>query len=107
MSRHPCLVGGTECIGSALMAATDGRVVSKVGAEGVHCALLPERGIGVAIKVEDGAQRAQVPALLRLLQEIDGLPDPLPPRLAELMHKPVKNTRGEFVGEITMKADVA
>ncbi len=107
MSNHPFLVGGTDRFDSALIAETNGRVVSKVGAEGVHCALLPERGIGIAIKVEDGAQRAQVPALLRLLQEIAALPDPLPPRLDELMHKPVKNTRGESVGEVTMRGDVA
>ena len=80
--------------------------MSKIGAEGVHCALIPERGIGVAIKVEDGAQRAQFPALLRLLQELDALPDPLPPKLHEWMHKPVKNTRGECVGQVTMLADV-
>jgi L-asparaginase II len=107
MSAHPFLVGGTDRFDSALISETRGRVISKVGAEGVHCALLPERGIGVAIKVEDGAQRAQVPALLRLLQEIDALPDPLPAKLAEWMHKPVKNTRGECVGEITIRADVA
>jgi L-asparaginase II len=80
-------------------------VISKVGAEGVHCAFLIDRGIGMAIKVEDGAQRAQVPALLRLLQELDALPDPLPPKLAEWMHKPVKNTRGECVGKVMMRAD--
>jgi L-asparaginase II len=107
MSAHPFLVGGTDRFDSALIAETNGRVVSKVGAEGVHCALLPERGLGIAIKVEDGAQRAQVPALLRLLQELGALPDPLPPRLAELTHKPVKNTRGETVGQVTMRADVA
>lgn len=107
MSNNPFLVGGTDRFDSALIAETNGRVVSKIGAEGVHCALLPERGIGIAIKVEDGAQRAQVPALLRLLQEIGALPDPLPARLAELTHKPVKNTRGESVGEVTMRADVA
>ncbi|MFL5594673.1 MAG: asparaginase [Gemmatimonadaceae bacterium] len=107
MSRNPFLVGGTDRVDTALISETNGAVVSKVGAEGVHCALLPERGIGIAIKVEDGAQRAQVPALLRLLQEIDALPDPLPPKLREWMHKPVKNTRGECVGEITLRADVA
>lgn len=107
MSAHPFLVGGTDRFDSALIDETKGKVVSKVGAEGVHCALLTERGIGVAVKVEDGAQRAQVPALLRLLQEIDALPDPLPARLAEWIHKPVKNTRGESVGEVTLRADVA
>jgi L-asparaginase II len=105
MGEHPFLVGGTDRIDSAVIFETKGRVVSKVGAEGVHCAFIRDRGIGLAIKVEDGAQRAQVPALLRLLQELDALPNPLPPKLAEWMHKPVKNTRGESVGEVMMRAD--
>ena len=107
MGKHPFLVGGTDRFDSALIAETGGRVVSKVGAEGVHCALLLDRGIGVAVKVEDGAQRAQVPALLRLLQELDALPWELSPRLAEFMRRPVKNTRGESVGEVVMRADLA
>jgi len=107
MSNNAFLVGGTDRFDSALIAETEGRVVSKVGAEGVHCALLTERGIGVAVKVEDGAQRAQVPALLRLLQELEALPSPLSPRLAEFMRRPVKNTRGESVGEVVMRADLS
>ncbi|MDQ6690290.1 MAG: asparaginase [Gemmatimonadota bacterium] len=107
MSNNAFLVGGTDRFDSALIAETGGSVVSKVGAEGVHCAMLPERGIGIAIKVEDGAQRAQVPALLRLLQELDALPAQLSPRLSEWMRKPVKNTRGECVGEVVMRADLA
>jgi L-asparaginase II len=107
MTNNPFLVGGTDRFDSALIAETEGRVVSKVGAEGVHCALLTERGIGVAVKVEDGAQRAQVPALLRLLQELDALPSPLSPRLQEFMRRPVKNTRGESVGEVVMRADLS
>jgi L-asparaginase II len=107
MGSNPFLVGGTDRFDSAVISETKGRVISKVGAEGVHCALLSERGVGVAIKVQDGAQRAQYPALLRLLQELDALPSPLPPKLDEWMHKPVRNTRGESVGEITMRADVA
>jgi L-asparaginase II len=105
MSKNPFLVGGTDRLDTLLIAETRGTVVSKVGAEGVHCALLPERGIGIALKVEDGAQRAQVPALLYLLQELEALPTPISPRLAELMRRPVKNTRGECVGEVMMRAD--
>ncbi|HEY1952143.1 MAG TPA: asparaginase [Gemmatimonadaceae bacterium] len=107
MGSNPFLVGGTDRFDSAVIAESRGRVISKIGAEGVHCALLPERGVGVAIKVEDGSQRAQYPALLRLLQELEALPNPLPARLEEWMHKPVKNTRGESVGEIAMRSDVA
>jgi len=106
MSANPFLVGGTDRIDTAVIGESHGRVVSKVGAEGVHCALLPDRGIGIAIKVEDGAQRAQVPALLHLLQELDALPSELPPRLAEWMTKPVKNTRGESVGEVVVRSEL-
>jgi L-asparaginase II len=105
MAAHPFLVGGTDRTDSMLIAASKGAVISKVGAEGVHCAMLPGRGIGMAIKVEDGAQRAQIPALLRLLRELDALPSELPESLRCSLQKPVRNTRGEVVGEVIMRAD--
>jgi hypothetical protein len=48
-----------------------------------------------------------VPALLRVLQELDALPSQLSPRLGEWMRKPVKNTRGESVGEVVLKSDLS
>ena len=104
MSRHPFLVGGTDRFDSIIIEETNGRVIAKVGAEGVHSAVILDQAIGVAIKVEDGSPRAQHPALVRLLQELDALPDPLPPRLAEILRKPVRNSRGEVVGETTVGA---
>ncbi|MEO8194855.1 MAG: asparaginase [Gemmatimonadales bacterium] len=105
MGRHPFLVGGTDRLDSIIIEETGGRVITKVGAEGVHSAMILDSGIGVAIKVEDGNPRAQTPALIRLLQELDALPDPLPQRLADLMRKPVKNSRGEIVGETRMNVE--
>lgn len=102
MGRHPFLVGGTERFDSIMLEETNGRVITKVGAEGVHSAVVLDSGIGVAIKVEDGNPRAQHPALVHLLQEIDALPDPLPPRLADFLKKSIKNSRGEIVGETTV-----
>jgi L-asparaginase II len=87
-----------------LLEETDGTVLAKIGAEGVHAVALLERGIGFAIKVEDGAQRAQYPAVLRLLQLLDALPTSLPPRLAEFLVRPVRNTRGEIVGDVAPAA---
>jgi len=102
MLRHPFLVGGTDRFDSVLMEETGGRIVAKVGAEGVHAALVPDRGLGIALKVEDGNSRAQYPALLRLLQELDELPETLPARLSEFLRKPVRNSRGEVVGVIAV-----
>ena len=102
MRTRPFLVGGTDRFDSVLIEETDGRVVAKIGAEGVHSVGVPEQGIGFAVKVDDGAQRAQFPAVLRLLQMLDVLPPTLPPRLEEFLRRPVRNTRGETVGEIRL-----
>lgn len=100
MTGHPFLIGGTERFDTALMQACRGKVLCKIGAEGVHTLALVDRGIGLAIKVEDGTPRAQYPAVLALLSHLGELPDPLPDSLREFASKPVRNTRGESVGEI-------
>lgn len=100
MRSRPFLIGGTDRFDSILIEETDGRVVAKIGAEGVHSAAVLDRGLGIAVKVEDGAQRAQFPALVRLLQQLDALPKTLPTRLEEFLQRPIRNTRGEAVGEI-------
>ena len=100
MARHPFLVGGTERFDTVLMEETDGAVVAKVGAEGVHSLLLRDRGIGIAIKVADGSARAQYPAVLRALQLLDALPATLPARLQDILVTPVCDTRGDVVGAI-------
>jgi L-asparaginase II len=97
---HPFLFGGTDRFDTVLIEETGGRMISKVGAEGVHAVTIPSEGIAVAIKVEDGASRAQHPALLKLLQLLRVLPDELSPRLAAFAHTPIMNTRNELVGEV-------
>ena len=98
--KHPFLLGGTERFDTVLLEETGGRVVSKVGAEGVHSVSVPSMGLGLAVKVEDGALRAQHIAVLRALQLMGVLPETLTPRLAEWALKPLRNTRGEIVGEV-------
>lgn len=102
MTTRPFLIGGTDRFDSVLIEETDGRAVAKIGAEGVHSVAIPEQGIGLAVKVEDGAQRAQFPAVIRLLQMFEVLPQSLPQRLEEYLRRPVRNTRGEVVGEIRL-----
>ena len=103
MAAHPFLVGGTERLDSIIIEETNGRVITKVGAEGVHSGVILASGIGFALKVEDGNPRAQHPALIQLLQELDALPQPLPASLAEYLRRPVRNSRGEVVGETYIK----
>ena len=100
MQTRPFLVGGTDRFDSALIEATEGRVIAKIGAEGVHSVAIIDDGIGIAVKVEDGAQRAQFPAVLAILQHLGALPKELPPRLAEFRQRHLRNTRGEVIGEV-------
>jgi L-asparaginase II len=100
MGSRPFLIGGTDRFDTLLIETSCGRVVAKVGAEGVHSVALPTLGLGFAIKVEDGAQRAQFPAVVRLCQLLGAFPTELSPALAERLCAPVRNTRNEIVGEI-------
>jgi L-asparaginase II len=50
------------------MQALGTRAFTKTGAEGVFCAALPELGLGIALKVDDGTTRASEAALARLIE---------------------------------------
>jgi L-asparaginase II len=100
MQTRPFLVGGTDRFDSALIEATEGRCIAKIGAEGVHCVAIVDEGIGIAVKVEDGAQRAQFPAVVSVLQHYGAIGKDLPPRLGDYVQRSLRNTRGEIVGEV-------
>ncbi|MBC7482777.1 MAG: asparaginase [Rhizobacter sp.] len=54
VASAPFMVAGTGRFDTRVMERLGERVFCKVGAEGVFCAALPERGLGVAIKIDDG-----------------------------------------------------
>ncbi|HEX6707010.1 MAG TPA: asparaginase [Albitalea sp.] len=62
VAKAPFMVGGSDRMDSAVMQRLGERVFCKVGAEGMYCAALPQRGLGVAIKISDGnnARAAEV-----------------------------------------------
>jgi len=102
MSSRPFLIGGTDRFDTVIIEETRGNVVAKIGAEGVHCAAIVDQGIGIAVKVEDGAARAQYPALLEILKRFGAMSDPMPARLADFARPRIRNTRGETVGEVCL-----
>jgi L-asparaginase II len=90
MRARPELVGGsTEAVDTDLMRLRDGWI-AKGGAEGLFCAA-HEDGLGIALKTEDGAYRAIGPAVALVLG------------VDELAETPVRNSRGETVGAITLE----
>jgi len=95
MLRHPELVAGEQRPCTEMMRAHPGRVIVKVGAEGVYSALLTRERLGVALKVEDGHGPAAALAIARVLEQLGLVPQP-----ASLAARPNLNTRGETVGEL-------
>jgi L-asparaginase II len=91
MRTHPDLIRGPEAADTVLMQVAPGWI-AKGGAEGLLCAAGPD-GLGVALKVEDGATRAVRAALAAFLSRL-GL------ETGELGDVPVVNSRGETVGEL-------
>jgi L-asparaginase II len=98
MTRHAEMVAGTDRLCTALMRATGGRIVAKVGAEGVYCAGVPGAELGVALKVEDGARRAAGPALIAVLRRLGVLTDEESAEVDTYAAPMVRNTRGDAVG---------
>lgn len=99
--RHqPYYVAGTDRFDTRLVEATSGRIIGKMGAEGVFAASVPELGIGLALKIEDGAERASYPAAAEALEQLDLLSPEELGRLKAYHQPPVPNRRGESVGVI-------
>jgi L-asparaginase len=73
MLAHPELVAGEGRFDTELMRRGHGLVVSKGGAEGIQCLSRMGEGLGVAIKVEDGASRAKHAVALHLLKQLEWL----------------------------------
>ncbi len=67
---HPQMVHGTGGFDTLVMQALKGRAFTKTGAEGVFVAALPELGLGIALKVHDGAKRASEAAMASFIESL-------------------------------------
>ncbi|MEE4236623.1 MAG: asparaginase [Anderseniella sp.] len=96
---HPFMVSGTKGFCTELMQAVP-RAFVKVGAEGVYCAAVAHAGIGVAIKIDDGAGRGAEVAVARALANLDCWSNEEKSALEGMTSHPLTNRRGIEVGEV-------
>jgi L-asparaginase II len=80
-------------------------VVVKVGAEALHCASIPALGLGVAVKIEDGGERASGPALIRTLHLLGVVDERQLGRLDRFARRPVTGG-GRRVGGVVATFDL-
>jgi L-asparaginase II len=107
MSAYPELIGGTsDRLDTEIMRAAPGALVSKVGVEGVYTAgVLPNdewpRGLGLALKIEDGDdRRARPTVVIEALRQLGVLRDESLEAVARYAFFPVLNRPGEVTGEV-------
>jgi L-asparaginase II len=100
MAAEPLMVSGTTGFATALLRVAGDRVRAKPGAEGVYAAALPTLGLGLALKIEDGAGRAAEVALAAILTRLGVLDAAARAALAGRAEPPVRNVAGRIVGAI-------
>lgn len=97
---HPRHIAGDGRLETEAMQAMPEKIFAKSGAEGGYALALVAEGLGVALKVEDGGQRALNPAIVAILEQLGVLPLTAREALAAYRRPPVLNHRKQEVGWI-------
>jgi len=106
MATFPEMVAGEGEACTDLMRAMGGKVAVKGGAEGYYVAIIPEKRLGVALKIVDGATRARQAAITAVLVRL-GVLDVGHPVVARYLTGPLTNCRGKVTGEMRLSAGFA
>ena len=105
VASAPFMVAGTGRFDTRVMERLGERVFCKVGAEGVFCAAMPERGLGVAIKIDDGnTARACEVVMAAVIEAFVALDDAQAAFMRPLSELPLVNWNGIEVGQLRAAA---
>lgn len=99
MMLHPELVAGEGRACTNLMRAMDGKVAIKTGAEAFFVAIIPEKKMGIALKISDGATRASECAIAAILVKL-GVLDAEHPETIKYLNAPICNWVGTRTGTL-------
>lgn len=102
MTHHPAMVAGDGEFDTELMRLTQGELVSKAGAEGVQCIGRVGEGLGLAIKVIDGAKRAKYAVAIHLLRQMGWITPAIAESLTETYMTLNDFKRLDVLGELSM-----
>ncbi|MCD2175612.1 asparaginase [Rhizobium sp. C4] len=97
---EPWYVAGTKRACTALMQAAPGRIFAKTGAEGVFVAAIPEQGIAMAMKCDDGATRAAESMVAATLARFFKDEPELHGTLMAMANSEMRNWNGIKVGDV-------
>ncbi len=104
--KYPEMIGGSDRLDTKIMQALEGKVICKVGAEGVWSAgILPcekwKKGLAIALKIEDGDDnRARPVVAIELLRQLGIINDEAEAKLKEFSPMILKNRLEMEVGKV-------
>ena len=100
MINYPEMIAGTDGFCTELIRNTHGKLIGKIGAEGVYCVGVKGSGIGIALKMEDGSMDRIPPVIIKILKDLKLLSQDEMATLRKF--DPIENLNdlGEPVGEI-------
>lgn len=105
MAAQPVMVSGHGNFVTRVMEVAGDSIRIKSGAEGVYCAVLVGRGLGVAVKIDDGAGRAAEVAMAAALRRLGAFTPDQERVLADFLEVPIRNVAGRHVGTIRPVAE--
>ncbi|TXH33765.1 MAG: asparaginase [Rhodospirillaceae bacterium] len=105
MMEDPFMVAGSDRFCTTVMHATGKKAAIKVGAEGVYSGALPELGLGICLKVEDGTGRAAEVVMGQVLKHLKVIDEATEMKLRDVLTPTVKNWAGTPTGQIRPAAD--
>ncbi|MCP4632712.1 MAG: asparaginase [candidate division Zixibacteria bacterium] len=106
MREHPEMVSGEGRFDYELSNASNGKVISKSGAEGTQAFGIPEKRYGGIVKIDDGATRAVWPATLEILHQAGYLEDESISKLRNLVSPEIIDHNEKVIGKIRCRFQI-
>ena len=100
ITQNPGVFRGNGTFCTELIKHTDGRVIGKLGTEGIYCMAIPEKKLGVCIKMSDGHPWSGYAVAVKVLEELDVLDARTVKKLDKWALPPIQSDKGEDVGYI-------
>src|SRR6056297_957686 len=100
MIANPFMIAGTNGFCTDLIANTNGKLIGKIGAEGIYCVGIKEKNIGIAVKIEDGNMNMLPPVVTHVLKTLRVLSADELNNLEKYIIMDNLNDSGNKVGEI-------
>ncbi|MBE9047877.1 asparaginase [Pleurocapsales cyanobacterium LEGE 10410] len=102
MTYYPRMIAGDGAFDTELMRLSEGELVSKSGAEGIQCIGKVGEGMGLAIKVRDGAKRAKYAMAIHLLKQMSWISPAIAENLSDNFIQLTNFKRLENLGELSI-----